>query len=50
MHFDRFGRLYEPVPGLLVSLEIDVELVQEFLHVDSVLDGHEAGFKILGGI
>ena len=50
VHFDRFGSLCAPVPGLLVSLVIDVELVQEGLHVIFILGGNEAGFKILGDI
>ena len=47
MHFDRFGCLYAPVPGLLFSLGIYVELEQEGLNVALVLDAHEDGFKIL---
>ena len=48
MHFDRFDRICDPVPVLLVSLDINVELGQEGLHVALILDGHQAGFKILG--
>ena len=31
INFDRFGRICAPIPGLLVSLGIDVELGQEVL-------------------
>ena len=50
MHFERFGRLYAPVPVLLVSLGIDFELEQEGLHSGLILDGHESGFKVLDEI
>ena len=50
MHFDRFGRLCTSVLTLLVSLDIDIEIGQEVLHVDLFLDDHKAGFKILGEI
>ena len=50
VHFDSFGSLCAPVPALLFSLVIDVELVQKGLHVVFILGGHEAGFKILGDI
>ena len=47
MQFYRFGNLCAPVPFLIVSLGINVEMVQEGLHVILILDGHEVGFKIL---
>ena len=39
MYFDSFGSLCSPVPGLLNSFGIDVELVQEVLDVAFILDG-----------
>ena len=39
MYLDSFVSLFEPVLGLLVSLSIDVELVQEGLDVSLVLYG-----------
>ena len=50
IHFDMFVCLYAPVLVLLVSLYIYVELGHEGLYVALILDGHEDGFKILGGI
>ena len=50
MHFDRLGNLCFPVLGLIFYLVIDIELLQEGLHVVLILDGNEAGFKILGDI
>ena len=38
VHFDSFGSLCAPVLGLIVSLGIDVELVQEGLDVTLILD------------
>ena len=29
MQFDSFGSIYDPVPGLLISLGIDIELGQK---------------------
>ena len=39
MNFDSFGSLCAHVPGLLVSLGIDVELGQEGLDIALILDG-----------
>ena len=39
MHFDSFGSLCAPVPGILVSLVIDIELEQEGLYIALLLDG-----------
>ena len=39
-----------PYPRPLVYLGLNVELGQEGLHDVLILDGHEAGFKILGDI
>ena len=50
MNFDRFGHIFASVTAIMFSLVIDVELVQEVFHVALVLDGHEVGFRILGGI
>ena len=48
MHFDSFGSLCAPVPGLLVSLSIDVELVQEGFDITFILDGYKASLEPLG--
>ena len=50
IHFDKFGCLCDPVPGLLVSLGIYVELVQESLYVSLILYDHESVFKTPGEI
>ena len=50
MYFERFGRPYAPLMGLLFLMITDVELGQELLHVILILDGHDVGFKILGDI
>ena len=47
MKFVNCGSIYAPVPGLLVSLDIDVELVQEGLDITLVLDGHKASLEVL---
>ena len=39
MHFDSFGSLCAPVPGILVSLVVDIELEQEGLYIALLLDG-----------
>ena len=39
IHSDSFGNLCAPVPGLLVSLGIYVELGQEGLDIALILDG-----------
>ena len=39
LHFDNFGSLRAPVLGLIVSLVIYVELVQEGLGINLFLDG-----------
>ena len=39
VHFEIFGSLRAPVMGLLVSLDIDVELGQEGLDITLILDG-----------
>ena len=38
MHFGSFGSICAPVPDLLVSLGIDVELLQEGLDIALILD------------
>ena len=50
MRFDGFGCIFAPLPGLLIYLGIDVELVQEGMHADLVISGHDSGFKIIGKI
>ena len=39
VHFDSFCSICAPFPGLLISLVIDVELVQEGLGISFFLDG-----------
>ena len=39
IHFEIFGSLYAPVPGLIVSLVIFVELGEEGLDIDCILYG-----------
>ena len=48
MHFENFGSLRAPVPGLLVSMGIYVELGQEGLGITLVLDGQKASLEVLG--
>ena len=38
MHSDNFGSICAPFPGLIFSLYIDIELVQEGLDVYLILD------------
>ena len=38
IHFDSFGSICAPVPGLLVSLGIDVELEQDGLDIVLIID------------
>ena len=47
MHFDYLGSLHNPVPSLLVSLCIYVELGYEGLDVILVLDSQEADLEVL---
>ena len=48
VQFDSFVILYAPFPGLLVSLGIDVELLQEGLDVALLLNGKKASLEVLG--
>ena len=47
MHVDSCGILRAPVPGLIVSLGIDVELEQEGLDIYLVLDGQKSSLEFL---
>ena len=47
MQFDNCGSLRAPIPGLLISLGIDVELVKEGLYIALVLDGQKASLEVL---
>ena len=47
MHFDNCDSIRNPFPDLLVSMGIDVELVQEGLEVALVLDGQKVSLEIL---
>ena len=47
MHFEYFGSLRAPVPGLLFSLGIDFKLVQEGLDITLVLDGQKDNLEEL---
>ena len=47
MHFDNFGSLRDPVPGLLVSLVIYVELGQKGLDITLVIDDQKDRLEVL---
>ena len=47
MHFDNCGSLRAPVPGLLVSLGIDVEFEKEVLDITLVIGGHKSRLEVL---
>ena len=47
MHFDNCGSLRAPVPGLLVSLGIDVEFEKEVLDITLVISGHTSRLEVL---
>ena len=47
MIFGNFGCICYPVPGLLVSLDIDVELGQKVLDITLVLDGQKSRLEVL---
>ena len=47
MYFNNWGSLCAPVPVLLVSLGIDVELVQEDLYITLVLGGQKASLEVI---
>ena len=47
VYYDNCVILHDPVPGLLVSQYIYVELVQEGLDIDLVLDGQKASLEVL---
>ena len=48
MHFDCFGILCTPVPGLLICMGINVELGQEGLDIALILGGYKASLEVLG--
>ena len=50
MHFDNCGSIRAPVPNLLVSLDVDVELVQEGLDITLFTDVHKATLEVLGEV
>ena len=47
VHFDSWGSLRAPVPGLLVFLGIYFQLGQEGLDITLVLDLQKAGLEVL---
>ena len=47
IHIDSFGSLRAPVPSLLISLVMYVELEQEGLDITLVLDCQKASLEIL---
>ena len=47
MHFDNCGSLRAPIPGLLVSLGIDVQLLQEGLYIALFLDVQNTIVEVL---
>ena len=50
MHFDNCGSLFAPLPGLLLSLGIDVELGREELEITLVPDGYKASLEVLSEV
>ena len=50
MHFENFGSLRAPVPGLLFSLGIDFKLVQDGLDITLVLDGQKVIHEFLSEV
>ena len=47
MYFDNCGGLHDPVPGLLVSLGIDIELAKEVLDMNLVIDYQNSSLEAL---
>ena len=47
VRFDNCGSIRAPVPGLLISLVIYIELVQEVLDIALVLDGQKSSLEVL---
>ena len=47
IHFENCVSIRAPVPGLLVTLAIDVELVKKGLGITLVLCGQKASLEIL---
>ena len=47
MNLDCFGSIHAPLPKLITSLVILVELVHEVLNITLVLDGLEASVEVL---
>ena len=50
MIFWNCGIIYAPVTGLLVSLGLCIELVQERLDINLVLDGHKTILEVLSEV
>ena len=44
IHFENCGSIYEPVLGLILSLDIDGELGQEGLDITLVVDSQNTSF------
>ena len=47
MHFDNCGSICDPVPGLLVSLGVYVEFLQEGLNINLVLYFQKTSLEVL---
>ena len=47
VQFSSCGILRDPIPGLLFSLGIYAELLQEGLYIMLVLDGQKASLEVL---
>ena len=47
---DDCGSLHAPFPGLIVSVVVDVELVQEGLDITLFTDVHKATLEVLGEV
>ena len=50
MNLECFGSIHAPVPGLITSLVILVELGHEGLNITVVLDGLEASVEVLSQV
>ena len=50
IHFENFGSLRAPVPGLKVILGIYRELVQKILDITFTLDGHKSSLEFLSEV
>ena len=50
MYFSNYGSIHNPVPGLIISMGIYVELVQECLYISLVIYIQKAIIKVLSEV